>query len=293
MEERFMASSCKHARTRRFGFYKRKCDGRTIQRLKCLDCAKTLSTQTAKLSYYSRHPWLDRAIFRTLCSGVSQRRCAENFGVKQKTIAQKLRRYAQWANLEEAKSAAKHLPVELVQFDDMEAFEHTKCKPLSIAVAVDQPTRRILSIQVSQMPAKGLLAAPARKKYGRRDDLRPEGWARLFQELKPQVGAMVRFESDKNPHYPKALKKAFPQAEHKTHKGRRGCVVGQGELKRGGFDPLFSLNHTCGMIRDNLKTLTRRTWCTVKKISGLEALLAIYRWYHNHVRLMNPSKQQQ
>ena len=27
-----------------------------------------------------------------------------------------------------------------------------------------------------------------------------------------------------------------------TTKGRRGCVIGQGELKRGGYDPLFALN---------------------------------------------------
>ena len=235
-----MSSSCSHARTRRFGFYKRKCDGKFIQRFKCLECAKTLSTQTGKLSYKSRLPWLDRAIFRTLCSGVSQRRCAENFQVKQKTIAKKLLRYAHWATQEERKSAQKQNPVQLVQFDDMEAYEHTKCKPLSIAVAVEKSTRRILSIQVSSMPAKGHLAAKSRKKYGRRDDLRPEGWARLFQELKSQTAAQVGFQSDENPHYPKALKQVFPESKHKTYKGRRGCVVGQGELKRGGFDQCHS-----------------------------------------------------
>jgi len=53
-----------------------------------------------------------------------------------------------------------------IQFDDMETFEHTKCKPLSITLAVEEKTRRILDYQVSQMPAKGLLAEISRKKYG-------------------------------------------------------------------------------------------------------------------------------
>jgi len=39
------------------------------------------------------------------------------------------------------------------------------------------------------------------------------------------------------------------EATHRTVKGRRGSIAGQGELKKIGFDPLFSLNHTCAMLR--------------------------------------------
>ncbi len=55
----------------------------------------------------------------------------------------------------------------------------------------------------------------------------------------------------------------------------------QGELKRGGFDPLFALNHTCAMFRDHLKRLSRRTWCTTKRASCLQDLLYVYAWFHN------------
>jgi len=51
-------------------------------------------------------------------------------------------------------------------------------------------------------------------------------------------------KSDESQHYPQPIKNFFSQARHHSYKGKRGCVVGQGELKRGGFDPLFSLNHT-------------------------------------------------
>ena len=72
-------------------------------------------------------------------------------------------------------------------------------------------------------------------------------------------------------------------------KGRRGCVVGQGELKAIGFDPIFAFNHTAAMLRANMNRLFRRTWCTTKTIRGLEDHLALYVKYHNE-ELLNLKK---
>jgi hypothetical protein len=178
-------------------------------------------------------------------------------------------------------------PLSFVQFDDLETSEHTKCKPLSVALAVEPKTRKILGFQVSQMPAKGHLTHTALKKYGLRKDLRDRGWNALFQELRPIVSEQAEFLSDENPHYPRFLKRHFPQATHRTVLGRRGCIAGQGELKKIGFDPLFSLNHTCAMLRANMNRLFRRTWCTTKKRAGLIDHLWIYVNYHNQ-RLTAP-----
>jgi hypothetical protein len=57
--------------------------------------------------------------------------------------------------------------------------------------------------------------------------------------------------------------------------------VGQGELKSGGFDPLFSFNHTAAMLRANINRLVRKTWCTTKRIDRLEAHIALYVQFHN------------
>jgi hypothetical protein len=79
------------------------------------------------------------------------------------------------------------------------------------------------------------------------------------------------------------LRRHFKDAEHLQFKGRAAAVVGQGEMKKGGFDPLFSLNQTAAMIRDNIKRLGRRTWCTTKRIDRLLDFLAIYAIYHNQI----------
>jgi sugar phosphate permease len=63
--------------------------------------------------------------------------------------------------------------------------------------------------------------------------------------------------------------------------GQRGSSTGQGELKKIKFDPLFSLNHTCAMLRANVSRLFRKTWCTTKRPDQLRAHLMIYAEYHN------------
>ena len=165
----------------------------------------------------------------------------------------------------------------------MKTSEHSKCKPLSIALAVDNQTRKIITFEVSQIPADGLLAKIALKKYGFRENKREEGLRKLFQTLKPVVAESSTIMSDEWGTYRGHVKRTFPNANYKQVKSRRGCVVGQGELKKTGFDPLFSLNHTCAMIRANVNRLFRRTWCTIKKRERLIDHLSLYVNFHNQV----------
>ena len=269
----------------RKGHYYRSSDHSYIRRYLCRSCGRTFSTSTWQPEYRQKKRHLNEIAYRELNSGVCQRRGALILGINVKTAVRKFRfqavverrRFRDW-QMEECAT-----PKEFVQFDDLETFEHTKCKPLSVAIAVDPQTRKILSYQVSRMPAKGMLAGIARRKYGKREDERGAGWTRLMEELKPMVNPKVDLLSDKNPHYPKFVKEYLPEAKHRTVKGRRGCVTGQGEMKRGGFDPLFTLNHTCAMLRDNLSRLVRRTWATTKTVRGLEDHLAHYVNFHNEV----------
>ncbi len=131
------------------------------------------------------------------------------------------------------------------------------------------------------MPAKGPLAEISRKKYGPRADDREQETRSLFESLASVLDPAVQITSDEKPVYPSSIKPHFPEGTHQQVKGRRGAVVGQGELKKIGFDPLFSLNHSCAMLRANICRLARRTWCTTKSPKHLLAHLMIYIDYHN------------
>ncbi len=103
----------------------------------------------------------------------------------------------------------------------------------------------------------------------------------MFDELKKLVKPDALFKSDQNPSYPFHLRKYFPNARHETTKGGRSAIVGQGELKKLGWDPIFCLNHTAAMFRANMNRMFRKTWCTTKTRRGLSDHLALYTHYHN------------
>ncbi len=274
------------SRVQKSGYYYRHSDSRWIQRLKCVGCGCRFSFATRSLCFGQKKRRINSRVSLLLTSGVSQRRAASILHVNRKTIVRKFRFLAEQARVQQSRyiqNLNSSTGIRTVQFDDLETSEHSKCKPLSVALAVEPESRKILGFQVSQMPAKGTLAALSRRKYGKRVDQRSRGWNRLMSHLKAIVAPDATFLSDENPHYTRFVKRHFPRATHTKCKGRRGCVAGQGELKKIGFDPLFSLNHTCAMLRANLNRLFRRTWCTTKNKRGLIDHLHLYTHFHNRV----------
>ena len=218
-------------------------------------------------------------IFRELTSAVSQNEAARKLSLNPKTIDRYLPILANLARVKNNSTLNKST-VQSIEFDEMETFEHTKCKPISIFIAVEDKKRTILLLKACSMPAKGRLSKIALKKYGPRLDERKETLRQSLRKLSVNQNIEL-LKSDQCPRYPVAVRDFFPDAAHLRFKGRRGCVVGQGELKRGGWDPIFTLNQTAAMIRDFTKRLTRRTWCTTKRIDRLQDLLDIYQFNFN------------
>jgi hypothetical protein len=136
-------------------------------------------------------------------------------------------------------------------------------------------------MKASEMPANGMLSKKSKLLYGKRKDNRPEGWTAMMNEIKPVVRDDVHISSDQNPHYSHYVKKYLPGATHFAVKGLRGRNSGQGELKAGGFDPLYALNHVCARVRDCINTFVRKTWSTSKKIESLRRHLMVFMVRYN------------
>src|ERR1700722_15068012 len=115
----------------RAGFFKRKCDSRKVRRFRCRRCRRYFSNSTFSRFFGQKKRHLNMRLWVLLCSGVSQRRSAKLLGLSRTTVATKLCGLGPWAeeilvghNLTKSKEST-------FQFDDLETFEHTKCKPLS------------------------------------------------------------------------------------------------------------------------------------------------------------------
>lgn len=258
-----MCPYCKsEAKPIKRGLYSRPSDGKRLQRYRCRDCKRSFSEQHFGFEFRLQNRRNLQRIYRLLCRGISQRSIAEEFSMHRDSIARRIERFGTCArhNLEVYRDSRD--PVQNFQIDEMISFEHTKCKPVTIPIAIESGTRKILSLSVGTIAAFGHLAKISKARYGYRACERNKVLNEVLAELKACTVQNPNIKSDESKFYPPLIRKYFPNAIHTAFKGRRGCVVGQGELKSGGFDPIFSLNHTYAMFRDNLKRLTRRNWCT-------------------------------
>lgn len=231
--------------------------------------------------YRQKKRQINHRVARQLVSGTSQRECARLMKINRKTVVRKFIFMAERAKLTLEKLNKKRPSIAQLEFDDLETFEHTKCKPISVTLAVESKSRWIVGYEVASMPAKGLIAKLSVKKYGKRHDGRSTARKKLFGRIQKYIASEADIKSDQNPHYVTDVQRFFPRSRHYRYKGRRGCVVGQGELKAGGSDPLFSLNHTCAMARYRISRLIRRTWNTTKKMEMLDLHFALMSLHHN------------
>ena len=273
-------SGCRAKRVRR-GHFTRRDDRKRIQRYQCGGCGGSYSDATHDLCFRQKKRSLNRTIFLLLTGVFSQRRTAIDLEINRKTVERKFIFLSQHAQGLSQQIAELRPRSDKMEFDDLESSIHTKCKPVSVCLAVVSKERWILGYCVASMPAKGKLAAISRKKYGPRTDERKAKRETLFTELKERVEPKSLIKSDQNPDYVNLVKRHFPDATHKLFKGQRGCVAGQGELKKIGYDPLFSINHTCAMLRANINRLIRRTWCTTKRQDRLDLHIGLYVLRHN------------
>lgn len=210
------------------------------------------------------------------------RRCAIFLGVHRKTVerrlpflAKKCRRLNQ-QHLEKFKGRIHN-----IQIDDLITKENSKLKPLTVTIAVDEDRRTILALEVSKIPSFGHLSKLAIKKYGYRKDEHAQGLTRVFEAITPFLAKEVMIKSDEHQRYPSFVSAYLPGARHLTFKSERGCVAGQGELKKIHFDPLFTINHTCALLRANINRLVRKTWSTTKDPARLKDHLDVFMFYYN------------
>ena len=265
----------------KYGRFYRFEDAQSIQRYRCKDCGKCYSSATFAPTYQQKRRRLNRLIEIDIASSTAQRRIAIKHGCARNTVARKIAFLADRARIKNQAWLASQAPFTNLQWDELITFEHTRLKPLSVAVMVCEQHRCILGFRVAQIPASGLIARRSREKYGPRRNL--SGYARrdLLKTLAPHIAHQATVTCDEHPRYRDELEATLTNATVIQHRSVRGSLTGQGELKRAGWDPLFTINHTLAMMRDNIKRLTRRTWCTTKLKSALEDVIAIYVHFHN------------
>ena len=198
-------------------------------------------------------------------------------GVHKRTVERKFKFIADIAKKEHAVFLSKEEnKTSYVQFDEMETYEHTKCKPLSITLAVRVKTGDIIDAKIAVMQCKGKLAPISRNKYPHwNQDTRAIACKSVLESVKKVAKDYITIASDSKRAYITLVKDVFPdsnQIDHSKHKSRK---VSHGP------DPLFRLNHTAAKLRADMSRMRRRSWACTKKKENLQRHLDIYLAWNN------------
>ncbi len=271
----------------KFGSFYRSSDRKLVQRYFCKPCNLHFSVATLFDCYKQKKRHFNQKIARLLVAGVSMRESARVLKVNKKTVVRKMIHMGLRAQKKLEVLNKKRRKSKIIEFDDLETIEHTKYRPIAVGLAVEYKTRWILGYEVAQMGAKGILTKKSLLKYGKIKDQRAPARAKLFSRIRKYIAPDALIKTDENPYYERDIKRFFPNSIYQTYKGRKSSLGGQGELKKGGFDPIFSLNHTCAMWRYRTSRLIRKTWNTSKKKERLSLHLALVVLHHN-LNLKNP-----
>lgn len=176
-----------------------------------------------------------------------------------------------------------------IQFDEMESIHHTKCKPLSLVVVLNEKYQ-MMSAKVAEIPAKGRLAEFSRKKYGLRKNERIQKLCEAFDEVSERLTSRpIIIKSDAHPVYRKIVKSYFPDCLYKqfARKNKKDKLRERmhENLHKKRYDPIFVVNHKCAVLRDRIKRLVRRSWCTTKKVENLQLHLDLLICLHSGMKI--------
>jgi transposase-like protein len=271
---------CRFSRTPgrfiRKGFFRIAHNQQKVRRFQCKACKRTFSSRTFNITYRQHFPQLNEMIYRLHCEGCSIRAIARVLKIHRMTVSQKL--LWLFENLKDFQTIPES---KILYFDEMESFEHSKAKPLTIPIFVNEKYE-ILAIRVGEMPAKGHLAKISIKKYGPRRNESPILLDQCFQEIKKRLPHISTIFSDKKSNYPALARKFYPYSQHHQYSRKDEEKEPLHELiQKRQFQPLFTLNQRCAKIRSDIKRMVRRTWCTTKLAANLEKFLQIYAIYNN------------
>jgi len=286
-QRRCRTSSCPHCGSENFkknGFFKRSGDSRQLQRYLCKDCKKTFSRAGYSAWYRYRYRRLNPLIHLLLVNSGTLRGIGRMVKIHPDTVGRHLDVMAEEAKIQMTDNITDRPKAAHVQMDDLITIEHSKLKQVSITLVSDADRYRMLGIRVSRVPTSGKNAEIAREKYGFRPDESIKNRDELLEQLIEAISPTALISTDEHKAYKGPIAKHFPKATHETHSAKRACIAGQGEMKEGGFDPLFCINHHLATLRAFISRLVRRTWNTTKNLIRLENHLLLFVVHYNQSR---------
>ena len=268
---------------RRRGFYFPKCRREGVPRFRCRSCGRGFSRQTFRHDYRDHRPADNVPLFMLLASGVGLRQCGRFLEMDARAVQQKKRKMSLMLALLHGNLCPRLLKGNCFVLDEEETYETASIRPLTMPVLIEKDTWFVVATAVGSIRRLAPLGSARRdrqdreERKGPRPDQSNECVRRVLQELARKVPTGdILLRTDQKSSYATIAKAVFP--------GRLVHEQSSSRLLRNASNPLFPINVTLAMTRDNCGRLRRRSWLVTKKAERLQNHLAIFTAYRNYVR---------
>jgi transposase-like protein len=269
---------------RKRGFYRPACREQPVQRYRCTSCRRTFSRQSFRYDYRDRRPQDNVPLFLLLASGVGLRQCGRLLDLDPRAVQQKLRKMGRAFALLHG-NLCPGLPAGRTWLlDEEETYEGASIRPLTMPVLIDKETWFVVATAVGPIRRLARAGTARRAKqdeeerwHGRRPDRSAACVREVLGTLAGKVPAgSIVLHTDQKASYATIARGVF--GERLVHTTTAGTLV------RDTHNPLFPINTTLAMTRDNCGRLRRKSWLVTKKAERLQHHLQLFTVYRNYVR---------
>jgi len=271
----------------RKGYYRAQCRAHAIARFRCRSCRRGFSQQTFRADYRDHKPHLNAALFVLLASGVGLRQAARNLALSRHCTHRKFQKIARQLQGAHAHLLGDFKPGAWFQMDELGTFEQDRhAGPLSLPIAIEARSMLIVAAESAPIRPSGRKTreqkariARYERRHGRRRDQSRAAVGRVLEAIAQRTTALdqIVLRTDQKAMYVPLARKVFgaTRLEHQRVSGK---------IARNVRNPIFKINLTDAMARDNNGRLRRRSWLHSKKREYLDLQLAVFICYRNYVR---------
>jgi hypothetical protein len=218
-----------------------------------------------------------------LASGVGLRQSARVMDVNPRSVQDKQRKMANTFALLHGNLCPRLPTGRGYVFDEEETYEGASIRPLTMPVLIEKETWFVVATAVGSIrrlapPGSARRARQERdEEEGARPDQSGECVCQVLTALARKVPAgNILLRTDQKRSYGVIARSVF--GERLVHETTAGTLV------RNTHNPLFPINTTLAMTRDNCGRLRRRSWLVTKKAERLQNHLVLFTVYRNYVR---------
>jgi len=267
----------------RHGSYQPQCRDRPVPRFRCKSCKRRFSRQTFRHDYRDRRPECNAPLFELLTSGVGLRMSARILKLGVQSVQKKMEKLARTCGLLH-ENLAPRLPEGCTfVMDEEETYEGASIRPLTMPVVIEKQTWFVVASEVGSIRRLAARGTARRKRQdqeersrGRRKDESLACVRKVLRRLAAKVRGSLVVRTDQKASYATALQAVF--GDHVCHETTAGTLV------RTTHNPLFPINTTLAMTRDNCGRLRRRSWLVTKVARRLRSQMQLFAVYRNYVR---------